>query len=198
MFASTSEVYGDPEVNPQPESYWGNVNPIGIRSCYDESKRCGEALTMAYKRAHGMDTRIVRIFNTYGPRMRARDGRVVPAFITQALDGKALTVFGKGKQTRSFCYISDLIEGIWKLMNSDYHIPVNMGNPGEKTVEELAKIVIRLTGSRSKIAYEDLPEDDPKQRCPDISVAKKVLGWEPKITLEKGLEETIEFFRNKP
>ncbi len=195
LFASTSEVYGDPEVNPQPESYWGRVNPIGIRSCYDESKRCGEALTMAYHRKHGVDTGIVRIFNTFGPKMRANDGRVIPTFITQALAGKPLTVFGNGKQTRSFCYVSDMVEGIWRLMHKEYHIPVNMGNPDEKTIIELAKIVLKLIKSDSKIIFKPLPEDDPKQRCPDISVAKKVLGWEPKISLNRGLKDTIKYFK---
>ena len=194
MFASTSEVYGDPEVNPQPESYWGHVNPIGVRSCYDESKRAGEALTMAYHRAHGMDTRIVRIFNTYGPRMRSNDGRVVPAFITQALENKPITVFGDGKQTRSFCYISDLIEGIWKLANTKYNLPLNIGNPNEKTMLELAHKIIDLTGSKSRIVYSKLPEDDPKMRCPDIRKAKRVLGWEPKIALDEGLKKTIGYF----
>ncbi len=195
MFASTSEVYGDPEVDPQPESYWGRVNPIGVRSCYDESKRCGEALVMAYHRAHRMDTKIVRIFNTYGPRMRANDGRVVPTFITQALAGKPLTVFGDGKQTRSFCYISDLVEGIRRLMEKRYNMPVNLGNPTEKTMIELANIVIGLTRSDSKITFKPLPEDDPKMRCPDISLAKKTLKWEPRVSLEKGLAETIDYFK---
>ncbi|NOX71904.1 MAG: SDR family oxidoreductase [Candidatus Micrarchaeota archaeon] len=196
LFTSTSEVYGDPEVNPQPEDYWGHVNPVGIRSCYDESKRAGEALVMAYHRKHGIDTRIVRIFNTYGPRMAANDGRVVPAFITQALSGKLLTVFGDGKQTRSFCYISDLVEGIWRLMNSDYSLPVNLGNPTEKTMLELAELVIKLTASKSEITFKPLPEDDPKQRCPDITLARKLLVWEPKVSLEEGLKKTIEYFES--
>jgi len=194
LFASTSEVYGDPEVNPQPETYWGNVNPVGIRSCYDESKRCGEALTMAYHRKHGMDTRIVRIFNTYGPRMRAKDGRVVPAFINQAIAGEPITVFGDGKQTRSFCYISDMVEGLWRLMQADYHMPVNIGNPHEVTVLELAATIKRMTNSKSKISFKRLPEDDPKVRCPDISLARKLLGWEPAVSLENGIEKTVEYF----
>ena len=195
LFASTSEVYGDPEVDPQPESYWGNVNPVGVRSCYDESKRCGEALVMAYHRAHGLDTKIVRIFNTYGPRMRAGDGRVVPAFITQALAGKPLTVFGDGSQTRSFCYVSDMVEGIWKLMNEKYNYPVNLGNPHETTVRELAEIVIKLTGSKSRIVTKKLPEDDPKVRCPDISLATSLLSWRPSVSLDAGLRMTVEYFR---
>jgi dTDP-glucose 4,6-dehydratase len=195
LFASTSEVYGDPKVNPQPESYWGNVNPVGVRSCYDESKRCGEALTIAYNRKHGLDTKIVRIFNTYGPRMRANDGRVVPAFITQALGGEPLTVFGDGRQTRSFCYVSDLIEGIRRFMDVKYNLPMNMGNPGEKTMLELAKLILELTKSGSKITHMPLPEDDPKRRCPDITLAKKLLGWRPKVTLREGIAETIEYFK---
>ena len=197
MFASTSEVYGDPEVNPQPESYWGSVNPIGIRSCYDESKRCGEALTMAYNRKHGMDTRIVRIFNTYGPRMRAEDGRVIPAFINQALRGEPITVFGDGKQTRSFCYISDLVEGVMRLMNTSYNLPANLGNPMEKTVLELARTVIRITNSDSSVIFRQLPEDDPKQRCPDISLARRILRWEPKVPLDDGLKKTIDYFKKQ-
>lgn len=195
LFASTSEVYGDPEVNPQPETYWGNVNPVGPRSCYDESKRCGEALTMAYNQKHKVDTGIMRIFNTYGPRMRADDGRAVPAFITQALRGMPITIFGDGKQTRSFCYISDLIEGIMKLMRTDHHMPVNLGNPAERTILQLARTIQGLTGSHSKIAFRELPLDDPKRRCPDISLAKRVLRWEPKMGLEEGLMHTIEHFR---
>ncbi|MFH0956730.1 MAG: UDP-glucuronic acid decarboxylase family protein [Candidatus Aenigmatarchaeota archaeon] len=195
MFASTSEVYGDPEVNPQPETYWGNVNPVGIRSCYDESKRCGEALTMAYHRKHGLDTKIVRIFNTYGPRMRKNDGRVVPAFINQALEGRPLTVFGDGSQTRSFCYVSDLIEGIRKLMDSGVNDPVNLGNPDETTIMDFAKKVIRLTKSASGIEYNPLPENDPVTRCPDITVARKALGWKPRVGLDGGLLRTIDFFR---
>jgi dTDP-glucose 4,6-dehydratase len=196
MFASTSEVYGDPEVNPQPENYWGHVNPVGVRSCYDESKRCGEALTMAYRRRHGMDTRIVRIFNTYGPRMRANDGRAVPAFITQAISGRPLTVFGNGKQTRSFCYISDLIEGICRLMERDYHLPINIGNPNEKTMLELAETIIKITSSKSKIVFRRIPEDDPKQRCPDIAAAKRELGWKPAVNLREGLLKTVNYFRS--
>lgn len=197
MFASTSEVYGDPEVNPQPESYWGSVNPIGIRSCYDESKRCGEALTMAYNRKHGMDTRIVRIFNTYGPRMRAEDGRVIPAFINQALRGEPITVFGDGKQTRSFCYISDLVDGIYRLLISKEGSPVNLGNPNEMSLLSLARIIIRLTASGSKIAYEGLPIDDPKVRRPDISKAGRILSWRPRVDIEEGLRNTIPSFAKK-
>jgi dTDP-glucose 4,6-dehydratase len=193
--ASTSEVYGDPQIHPQPETYWGHVNPIGPRSVYDEAKRFSEALVMAYHRTHGIDTRIVRIFNTYGPRMRVKDGRVVPAFISQALKDEDLTVFGDGLQTRSFCYIEDEIEGIWALMNSDHHEPVNIGNPGEFNMLELAEIIIELTASKSKLAYHPLPADDPKVRCPDISKAKKILNWQPKIPLKEGLSKTIEYFR---
>jgi len=197
ILASTSEVYGDPLVHPQKENYWGNVNPIGIRGCYDESKRFAEAIVMAYKRVHKIDTRIVRIFNTYGPRMRGKDGRVIPNFISQALEGKALTVYGDGTQTRSFCYVDDLIDGIYKLINASINEPVNLGNPGEFTILELAKIVIRLTNSKSKIVFKVLPQDDPKQRRPDISKAKNKLHWQPKIKLEKGLNRTINWFRNK-
>ncbi|MBD3388554.1 MAG: NAD-dependent epimerase/dehydratase family protein [Candidatus Altiarchaeales archaeon] len=193
--ASTSEVYGDPLVHPQPESYWGNVNPIGPRSVYDEAKRFSEALVMAYHRTHAIDTRIVRIFNTYGPRMRIDDGRVVPTFISQALKGEDLSVFGDGKQTRSFCYITDQVEGILKLMESDYHEPVNVGNPGEFNMLELAEIIIELTGSKSKIGFEPLPEDDPKVRCPDIALAGEVLGWKPKVHLREGLSKTIDYFK---
>src|SRR5437867_4680509 len=181
LLASTSEIYGDPLVHPQTEDYWGNVNPIGPRGCYDEAKRFAEAMTMAYRKEHGIETRIVRIFNTYGPRMRLHDGRVVPAFISQALQNKPLTVFGKGQQTRSFCYVSDLIEGIYRLMMSKYDLPVNIGNPSEMTVLEFAKQIIRATGSRSKIAFKPLPQDDPKQRKPDITKARKILRWEPKV-----------------
>jgi dTDP-glucose 4,6-dehydratase len=195
LFASTSEVYGDPEISPQPESYWGHVNPVGARSCYDEAKRCGEALTMAYHTKHNMDTSIVRIFNTYGPRMRANDGRVMPAFINQALDNKPLTVFGDGSQTRSFCYIEDLVNGIWKMMNTDYHMPVNMGNPHEITILELAKKIIAITASKSRIVYRKLPADDPKKRCPDITLARKLLKWEPKVDLATGIKKTVDFFR---
>jgi len=195
LLASTSEVYGDPEVHPQEESYWGNVNPIGPRGVYDEAKRFGEAITMAYHRAHGVDTRIVRIFNTYGPRMRVRDGRVVPAFISQALTGKPLTVFGDGSQTRSFCYVSDLIDGICRLLESSETDPVNIGNPGEMTVLDFAREIIALTGSKSTIVYEPLPQDDPKVRQPEIAKARRLLGWEPKVSLHDGLARTIEWFR---
>ena len=193
--ASTSEVYGDPLVHPQPETYWGNVNPIGPRSVYDEAKRFSEALVMAYHNTHNIDTRIVRIFNTYGPRMRAKDGRVVPAFISQALSGADLTVFGDGLQTRSFCYIEDEVEGIMRLMKSDYHLPVNVGNPGEYNMLELAEIILELTSSKSKITHKPLPKDDPKKRCPDITLAKKLLKWEPKVNVKDGLAKTIEYFR---
>src|ERR1041384_2090412 len=185
LIASTSEIYGDPLVHPQPEEYWGNVNTIGPRGCYDESKRFAESLTMAYHREHKVETRIVRIFNTYGPRMRLRDGRVVPAFVSQALEGKPLTVFGKGQQTRSFCYCSDLIEGIYRLMMSDTNQPVNIGNPAELTILQFAKEIIRITGSSSKIIYKPLPQDDPKQRQPDITRARTLLKWEPKVSLEE-------------
>jgi dTDP-glucose 4,6-dehydratase len=194
LLASTSEVYGDPKLHPQPESYWGNVNPVGPRGVYDEAKRFAEALTMAYQRHHGISTRIARIFNTYGPRMRAGDGRVVPAFICQALAGTPLTVFGDGAQTRSFCYVSDLIEGIWRLLRSDYQDPVNIGNPAEMTVIEFAREVLRLTRSESELVFEPLPVDDPKVRQPDISVARNVLGWQPQVPLDEGLSETIEYF----
>jgi len=197
LLASTSETYGDPLVHPQPEDYWGNVNPVGPRGVYDEAKRFAEAITMAYHRHHGVDTRIVRIFNTYGPRMRAGDGRVVPAFICQALAGKPLTAFGDGLQTRSFCYVADLIEGIWRLLNSDYVDPMNIGNPAEMTVLEFAKEIIRVTGSSSEIVFEPLPEDDPKVRQPDIALARKILGWEPEVLLADGLKDTIEFFAKK-
>jgi len=197
LIASTSEIYGDPLVHPQPEEYWGNVNTIGPRGCYDESKRFGEALTMAYHREHKIATRIVRIFNTYGPRMRLNDGRVVPAFVSQALKNKPVTVFGKGLQTRSFCYVSDLIEGIYRLMMSDYDLPVNIGNPTEMTMLEFAEEIIRATGSKSKIVFKPLPQDDPKQRRPDITKAKKILRWEPRVPLAEGLVKTIEYFRKK-
>ena len=197
LLASTSEIYGDPLVHPQPEEYWGNVNPIGPRGCYDEAKRFAEAMTMAYHQEHRVETRIVRIFNTYGPRMRLNDGRVVPAFISQALKNKPLTVFGEGRQTRSFCYVSDLIEGIYRLMMCDYARPVNIGNPAELTVLEFAKEIIRATASRSRIAFEPLPEDDPRQRRPDITKARKLLGWAPKVPLSAGLVKTIEYFRKK-
>ncbi|MAG08765.1 NAD-dependent dehydratase [Candidatus Woesearchaeota archaeon] len=195
LFASTSEVYGDPLVNPQPETYFGNVNPVGVRSCYDESKRFGEAITMAYHRKHKIDTKIVRIFNTYGERMRADDGRAVPTFISQALKNEPITVFGDGRQTRSFCYVSDLIEGIYKLMLSDINEPVNIGNPDEYSILELAEKIIELTGSKSKIIFSELPADDPKVRRPDIAKAKKELDWEPKVGLEEGLRKTIEYFK---
>jgi UDP-glucuronate decarboxylase len=193
--ASTSEVYGDPSVHPQPESYWGNVNPIGIRSCYDEGKRCAETLFFDYHRQNQVDIRVVRIFNTYGPRMLADDGRVVSNFIVQALQGQDITVYGEGQQTRSFCYVDDLIEGFVGLMNQDQVIgPMNIGNPNEFTILELAQKVIELTGSKSQIVYRPMPEDDPKQRKPDITQAKAVLGWEPKVQLEAGLKKTIEYF----
>ncbi len=193
--ASTSEVYGDPNVHPQPESYWGHVNPIGIRSCYDEGKRCAETLFMDYHRQNGVDIRIVRIFNTYGPRMCPDDGRVVSNFIVQALQGKDITVYGEGQQTRSFCYCDDLIEGFVRLMNQEETIgPINIGNPGEFTILELAQKVIALTGSKSKIVHEPLPADDPKQRQPDIAQARRVLDWEPKVSLDQGLKPTIEYF----
>jgi len=195
LLASTSETYGDPLVNPQPEDYWGNVNPIGPRGVYDEAKRFAEAMTMAYHRYHGVDTRIVRIFNTYGPRMRAHDGRVLPAFINQALHDEPITVFGDGQQTRSFCYVSDLIEGIYRLMLSGETDPTNIGNPAEMTVLEFAQKVIELTGSKSDLVHKGLPVDDPKVRRPDITKAKRVLGWEPRVPLEEGLSKTIEYFR---
>jgi dTDP-glucose 4,6-dehydratase len=197
LLASTSEVYGDPLVRPQSEEYWGNVNPIGPRGVYDEAKRFAEAMTMAYHRYHGLDTRIVRIFNTYGPRMRMRDGRVVPNFISQALKGEPLTVYGQGQQTRSFQYVDDLVAGIQKLLAADHHLPVNIGNPHEMTVLDFAKKIIELTGSKSTIVYKPLPEDDPQVRQPDISKAKKILGWEPKVPLEEGLAKTIDYFRAK-
>ncbi len=195
ILASTSETYGDPLVHPQKEDYWGNVNPIGPRGVYDEAKRFAEAMTMAYHRYHKIDTKILRIFNTYGPRMRLRDGRVVPAFISQALAGRPLTVFGNGSQTRSFCYVSDLIDGIFKLAMSDFHEPVNLGNPREMTIKQFADEIIRITGTKSTIEYKPLPEDDPKVRQPDISRAKKVLGWEPRVSFEEGITRTIKYFR---
>jgi dTDP-glucose 4,6-dehydratase len=200
MLASTSEVYGDPLVHPQPETYWGNVNPIGVRGCYDESKRFAEALTMAYHRVHKIEARIVRIFNTYGPRMRMNDGRVVPNFISQALNNKPLTVYGKGTQTRSFCYIDDLIEGIFRFMYCRINEPVNLGNPDEFTILQLAGLIIKLTPLKArtnKIIYKPLPEDDPKQRQPDITKAKKLLRWEPRVGLEEGLVRTIDWFSGK-
>ncbi|HBL26955.1 MAG TPA: NAD-dependent dehydratase, partial [Acidobacteria bacterium] len=193
--ASTSEVYGDPAVHPQPESYWGNVNPIGPRSVYDEAKRFAEAITMAYHRQHKIETRIVRIFNTYGPRMRVRDGRVVPAFIPQALAGEPITVFGEGKQTRSFCFVSDLVEGIWRLLNSEATTPVNIGNPHEMTILEFAETIRAAVGSASPIVFKPLPVDDPQTRQPDITLARTLLGWEPKVSLKEGLESTIRYFR---
>ena len=195
LLASTSEVYGDPLVRPQNEEYWGNVNPVGPRGVYDEAKRFAEAITMAYHRYHGLNTRIVRIFNTYGPRMRMRDGRVVPNFIAQALTQEPITVYGKGQQTRSFQYIDDLVAGIHKLLEVDHHLPVNIGNPHEMTVLEFAKKIIELTGSKSPIVYKPLPEDDPQVRQPDITKAKTLLGWEPKVSLDEGLRKTIEYFR---
>jgi dTDP-glucose 4,6-dehydratase len=197
LLASTSEIYGDPLVHPQPENYWGNVNPVGPRGCYDEAKRFAEAMTMAYHREHKVQTRIARIFNTYGPRMRLNDGRVVPAFVSQALRHKPVTVFGKGRQTRCFCYVSDLIEGIYRLMMSNYDLPMNIGNPTELTVLEFAKEIIRATKSRSKIVFKLLPQDDPKRRKPDITRAKKILGWSPEVPLDKGLTQTIAYFRRK-
>ncbi len=197
LLASTSEVYGDPLVHPQPESYWGNVNPVGPRGVYDEAKRFAEAMVMAYHRVHGLDIRILRIFNTYGPRMRLRDGRVVPAFIQQALKGNPLTIFGDGQQTRSFCFVSDLVEGIFRLLMSGVQEPVNIGNPREMTILEFAQTIIRLTDSRSDLGFHDLPEDDPKTRQPDITRAKQLLGWEPKVDLEEGIERTIRFFRDQ-
>lgn len=197
LLTSTSEIYGDPLVHPQTEDYWGNVNTIGPRGCYDESKRFAEAITMAYHRQHKLQTRIVRIFNTYGPRMRLKDGRVVPAFVSQALRGEPITVFGDGKQTRSFCYCSDLIEGIYRLMMSEDPLPVNIGNPHEMTMLEFAREIIAATGSKSKIIHKPLPVDDPKQRKPDITRARKLLKWEPKVELAEGLARTIEFFRRK-
>ena len=197
LVASTSEIYGDPLVHPQTEEYWGNVNPIGPRGCYDEAKRFAEALTMAYHREHKVETRIVRIFNTYGPRMRLNDGRVVPAFISQALKNKPVTVFGEGKQTRSFCYVSDLIEGIYRLMMSDYDLPMNIGNPVELTMLEFAGEIIRATGSRSKIIHQPLPQDDPKQRKPNITKANKILGWSPKVPLAEGMAKTIAYFKTR-
>lgn len=198
LVASTSEVYGDPLEHPQKEEYWGNVNPIGPRGVYDEAKRFQEAITMAYNTFHGLETRIVRIFNTYGPRMRLNDGRALPAFIGQALRGEDLTVFGDGSQTRSFCYVDDLIEGIYRLLLSDYSYPVNIGNPDQITLKDFAEEVIKLTGTTQKIVYKPLPQDDPKQRQPDISKAKKLLGWEPKVSRKEGLKITYEYFKSLP
>jgi dTDP-glucose 4,6-dehydratase len=197
LLASTSEVYGDPHVHPQTEDYWGNVNPVGERSMYDEAKRFAEAMTMAYHREHGVNTHIVRIFNTYGPRMRLDDGRVLPNFVGQALRGEPLTVFGEGQQTRSFCYVTDLVDGIYRLLFTDYHLPVNIGNPAEITILQFAEEILRLTGSRSQIVYKPLPPDDPKQRKPDITMAKKLLGWEPKIDRAEGLKRTLDYFKTK-
>jgi dTDP-glucose 4,6-dehydratase len=195
LLASTSECYGDPLVHPQPETYWGHVNPVGPRSCYDEAKRFAEALTMAYHGTHGLPVNIARIFNTYGPRMKLEDGRVVPAFLDQALRGEPLTVFGDGSQTRSFCYVSDMVEGLYRLLLSDERYPVNLGNPSEMTILEFAERIRRLTGTSSPIEFQPLPEDDPKQRRPDISKARRLLGWEPRVPLEDGLRLTIDYFR---
>jgi dTDP-glucose 4,6-dehydratase len=195
LITSTSECYGDPELHPQPETYWGHVNPVGPRSCYDESKRFAEAMTMAYHRQHGLRTSIARLFNTYGPRMKLNDGRVVPAFLDQALRGEPLTVFGDGNQTRSFCYVSDIVEGLRRLMDSEERYPVNLGNPQEMAILDFARYILRLTGSNSEIVHLDLPVDDPKQRKPDITKARNLLGWEPKVGLEEGLRRTIEAFQ---
>ncbi len=197
LLASTSEVYGDPQVHPQREDYWGHVNPVGPRGVYDEAKRFAEAITMAYHRFHGLNTKIVRIFNTYGPRMRPNDGRAIPSFVPQALRNEPITVFGDGSQTRSFCYVDDLVDGFYRLLMSDFHEPVNIGNPREMTIRELADTIVRTTGSKSTIDYEPLPEDDPKVRQPDISKAREILGWEPKIGLEEGLSRTIPWFRQR-
>ena len=197
LLASTSEVYGDPLIHPQPETYWGNVNPVGPRGVYDEAKRFAEAMTMAYQRVHGVETRIVRIFNTYGPRMRLNDGRVLPAFMSQALRGEPLTVFGDGSQTRSFCFVDDLVEGILRLLRSAETLPCNIGNPAEMTILQFAEAVRRHTGSKSEIVFKPLPVDDPKQRKPDITKARTRLGWEPKVSLDDGLKKTMEYFRKK-
>lgn len=197
LIASTSEVYGDPLVHPQQEDYWGNVNPIGLRGVYDEAKRFMEAITMAYHRTHGLDTRIVRIFNTYGPRMRLDDGRALPAFVGQALRGEDITVFGDGSQTRSFCFVEDEVEGIFRLLMSDHPDPVNIGNPEEVSILEFAKEIVALTGSQSKITFKDLPQDDPKVRQPDISKAREILGWEPQVSRQEGLRITIDYFKTK-
>lgn len=198
LVASTSEIYGDPEVHPQHEEYYGNVNPIGPRGVYDEAKRFQEAMTMAYHTYHGLETRIIRIFNTYGPRMRLNDGRVLPAFIGQALRGENLTVFGDGSQTRAFCYVDDLVEGIYRLLLSDYHLPVNVGNPDEITIRDFADEIIKLTGTDQKVVYKPLPKDDPKQRKPDITKAREILGWEPKVDRSEGLKTTFEYFKSLP
>jgi dTDP-glucose 4,6-dehydratase len=197
LLASTSECYGDPSVSPQPESYWGHVNPVGPRGVYDEAKRYAEAMTMAYHRYHGLNTHIVRIFNTYGPRMRLNDGRALPNFLYQALVGEPITVYGDGKQTRSFCYVSDLLEGIYRLLESDEHEPTNIGNPQEITILEFADRVRKLVGTNTPINFHPLPQDDPKQRCPDITKAKRILKWEPKVKLEDGLQTTYEYFKDK-
>ena len=197
LVASTSEVYGDPLVHPQPESYWGNVNPVGPRGCYDEAKRYMEAMTMAYHRVHGLDTRIVRIFNTYGPRQRLNDGRAVPTFMTQALRNKNITIFGDGHQTRSFCYVADLIEGIYKLFLSNYTAPLNIGNPAEMTIKQMAETVRKITQSKSQLIYQNLPVDDPKVRRPDITLAKTLLQWTPKTDLETGLKLSLPYFKEK-
>ena len=197
LLASTSEVYGDPLVHPQPEEYWGNVNPIGPRGVYDEAKRFAEAITMAYHRTHGVNTKIVRIFNTYGPRMRINDGRAIPNFLKQALTGEDLTIYGNGSQTRSFCYVSDLVEGIYRLLMSDQHEPVNIGNPIEMTIQQMADKILQATQSQSKIVQVPLPEDDPKTRQPNITLAKKLLDWEPKVSLDEGLESTLEYFKRQ-
>jgi dTDP-glucose 4,6-dehydratase len=197
LLASTSEVYGDPLVHPQREDYWGNVNPIGPRGVYDEAKRFAEAMTVAYHRYHGIDIKIARIFNTYGPRMRVRDGRAIPAFISQALQNEPITVFGAGSQTRSFCYVSDLVEGLYRLLNSGQNMPVNLGNPSEMTIQELAETIRRKTGSTSEIVFQPLPVDDPKVRQPDISLARRLLGWSPQVSLDDGLTTTIDYFRDK-
>lgn len=196
LIASTSEIYGDPTVHPQPEEYWGNVNPVGPRGVYDEAKRFQEAITMAYHTFHGIETRIVRIFNTYGPRMRLNDGRVLPAFIGQALRGEDITIFGDGSQTRAFCYVDDLVEGIFRLLHSDYTLPVNIGNPDEITIKDFAEEIIKLTGTDQKVIYQDLPVDDPKQRQPDITKARKILNWEPKVGRAEGLKITYEYFKS--
>jgi dTDP-glucose 4,6-dehydratase len=195
LIASTSEVYGDPEVHPQVEEYWGNVNPVGPRGCYDEAKRFQEAITMAYHNHHSLETRIIRIFNTYGPRMRLDDGRVLPAFLSQALKGENLTVFGDGSQTRSFCYVDDLIDGIYRLLLSDYHLPVNIGNPAEITIKEFGEEIAKLTGVEFKPTYQALPENDPMKRKPDITKAKEILGWEPKVDRAEGLKRTLKYFK---
>ncbi|WP_161890251.1 UDP-glucuronic acid decarboxylase family protein [Pontibacter russatus] len=197
LIASTSEVYGDPLVHPQREDYWGNVNPVGPRGCYDEAKRFQEAITMAYHMHHSLETRIVRIFNTYGPRMRLDDGRVLPAFLSQALRGEPLSIFGDGSQTRSFCYVDDLVEGIYRLLLSDYHLPVNVGNPSEITIKEFAEEICKLTGVELKVEYQPLPKDDPQKRQPDITKAREILGWEPQVDRAEGLKRTLEYFRDK-